>query len=247
MWFDNIPDARLFNRDDFERAFASDESPVKICKQFLLEGRSYLQEQFARDRRIDEVVYKHAWFIDQVLSAIWSHQIESTDLALVAVGGYGRGDLLPASDIDIMILTPPRLDREARTGVERFLAFLWDIGLHVGQSVRSIKECVREAKADITVVTNLIEARLICGNRKLFDEMELRTGPDRIWPTRKFFDAKIAEQAARHRRYANCEHNLEPNVKEGPGGLREIQMIGWVAKRHFGAASLDSRFTKINK
>ncbi len=238
MWFENIPDERLFNQAQFQMAAADGIPPLKFSKQLLQDARSYLHDLFMQGRRIDEVLYKHTWFIDQVLTAIWRCIITEPGVTLVAVGGYGRGDLLPGSDVDLMILTPPRINAALRAQIERYLTYLWDMGLQVGHSVRTVSQCVTEAKADVTVATNLIEARYVCGESHLFDDMVRATGADQIWPTHKYFKAKFSEQSARHQRYEHSEHSLEPNVKEGPGGLRDIQMIGWVAKRHFGAQRL---------
>jgi [protein-PII] uridylyltransferase len=115
---------------------------------------------------------------------------------------------------------------------------LWDIGLEVGSSVRNLAQCREEAGRDVTVITNLMESRLLCGSRGLFQAMQEAISPARMWPSEPFFEAKFAEQEQRHRRYHDTAYNLEPNIKDGPGGLRDIQMIGWVAKRHFGANDL---------
>src|SRR5690606_608170 len=123
--------------------------------------------------------------------------------------------------------------------LEKFLTFMWDMGLEVGHSVRTIDDCQRESAADVSVATALIEARLLSGPKNLFDAMRKALAPERVWPIRAFFEAKVAEQTARHHRYHDTAYNLEPNVKSSPGGLRDIQTIGWVAKRHFGAESLD--------
>jgi len=107
--------------------------------------------------------------------------------------------------------------------VESFWTLLWDLRLDVGHSVRTVAQCVEEAARDITVATNLMEARLLAGEAALYRSMRAATGPDRIWPSDAFFAAKRAEQAARHRRFHDTAYNLEPNIKEGPGGLRDIQ------------------------
>ena len=137
-----------------------------------------------------------------------------------------------------MILVYPRAKKNVKDSIQRFLVFLWDIGLEVGQSVRTIRDCINESRQDITVVTNLMESRLLTGNKALYREMRERTGPDKVWPMKKFFAAKLEEQVQRHKKYDDSEHKLEPNIKEGPGGLRDIQMIGWVAKRYFGTNTL---------
>ncbi|UCH54271.1 MAG: [protein-PII] uridylyltransferase, partial [Pseudomonadota bacterium] len=125
-----------------------------------------------------------------------------------------------------------------RAFVESLLRFLWDMGLEVGHAVRTVKECVREAKADITVVTNLMEARLLIGDHALFEKLVKQTDEHHIWASSKFFEAKLQEQTERHRRFEDAAYNLEPNVKDGPGGLRDIQTIAWVAQRHFDTRAL---------
>ncbi|MGH8203647.1 MAG: [protein-PII] uridylyltransferase, partial [Steroidobacteraceae bacterium] len=156
----------------------------------------------------------------------------------VAVGGYGRGELLPCSDIDVMVLLPQRADPAWNAALEGFLTFLWDIGLETGHSVRTIDDCQHEALADLGVATTLFEARLLAGPATLFDAMRRALAPDRLWTSRDFFEAKLSEQAERHHRFHDTAYNLEPNVKQGPGGLRDIQTIAWIAKRRFGVESL---------
>ena len=224
----------LLDRSQLRRAGPD----VARFRQLLSSGDEYLREQFEAGVSARALSDARAWLIDQLLSAAWGDFIGSDAMALVAVGGYGRGNLQPASDIDLLLLIRPRRQPQHRSDIEAFLAFLWDLGLEIGQSVRTVKECVQEAKADITVATNIMESRLIAGEPTLRQDMMKKTGPKKIWPSRKFFEAKQAEQTARHHKYHDSENNLEPNVKEGPGGLRDIQMIGWVAKRHFGATRL---------
>ena len=154
------------------------------------------------------------------------------------MGGYGRGELHPGSDIDLLILLRAEHTDALAETIEAFLRFLWDIGLEVGHSVRSLQACSHEAERDITVATNLMEARLLVGPAPLFRAMQASVGRNHIWPSRKFFEAKWQEQIARHHKYYDTGYNLEPNVKASPGGLRDIHMIGWVAKRHFGTGTL---------
>ena len=182
-----------------------------------------------------------ARLVDSLLKTAWALHVGEhvREVALIAVGGYGRGELNLCSDIDIMILLPKSEATPWQSNLERFLTFMWDIGLEVGHSVRTIDDCQRESAADVSVATTMIEARLLMGPETLFEAMRRALGPERVWPTRDFFEAKVAEQTARHHRYHDTAYNLEPNVKSSPGGLRDIQTIGWVAKRYFGADSLD--------
>ena len=215
-------------------------SPI-VFRQVLDRGTELLQERFAGDEAIEDLVRDRARLVDITLRAAWvCHAGKfADDLALVAVGGYGRGELHPSSDIDIMVLLPKSDSSDWQPDIEKFLTFLWDIGLEVGHSVRSIDDCQRESLADISVATTLFEARLLAGPESLFAGMRRALAPDRLWSSQDFFEAKVKEQTERHHRYFDTAYNLEPNVKSSPGGLRDIQTIGWVAKRHFGTDTLD--------
>lgn len=223
-----------------DAALAGGAALLPPLRAALREGTRALREHFKRQVPADRLVYSRAWLIDQLLARAWHRtlQADAERLALVAVGGYGRGELLPHSDIDLLILLPDRENAELTGRLETFLTLLWDLGLEVGHSVRTLDDCVREGERDITVATNLVEARLLAGAAPLFEAMREATGPDRIWTGAGFFEAKLKEQIARHHKFHDTAYNLEPNIKESPGGLRDIQMIGWVAKRHFGADSL---------
>jgi [protein-PII] uridylyltransferase len=215
-------------------------SPIAF-RQVLDQGSELLKDRFAADEPIEDLVRDRARLVDVALRAAWvSHAGKfAGDLALVAVGGYGRGELHPSSDIDIMVLLPKSDSADWQPDIERFLTFLWDIGLEVGHSVRSIDDCQSESLADISVATTLFEARLLSGPEPLFAGMRRALAPDRLWSSQDFFEAKVKEQTERHHRYFDTAYNLEPNVKSSPGGMRDIQTIGWVAKRHFGADTLD--------
>ncbi|MGD8976198.1 MAG: [protein-PII] uridylyltransferase [Gammaproteobacteria bacterium] len=214
-------------------------SKLKQFRDALARGDAMLRERFDQDEPVDVLVRDRARLVDGVLGQAWSQHAGplADELALVAVGGYGRGELHPCSDIDIMILLPRTDDAAWRETLETFLTFLWDIGLEVGHSVRTVEDCVDQAGADITVATTLMESRLLDGPRPLFEQMCEAVGPDHLWPTPAFFEAKLTEQTERHHRYHDTAYNLEPNVKGSPGGLRDIQMVGWVAKRHFNASN----------
>jgi [protein-PII] uridylyltransferase len=173
------------------------------------------------------------------LCALWDHRDwQDAELALVAVGGYGRGELHPHSDVDLLLLLGDNCE-QCREELEGFLTLLWDIGLDIGHSVRSITECAKHAEADITVLTNLMEARVLRGPTRLMDQVRELTAPDRMWSSPAFFRAKLDEQRVRHEKFADTEYNLEPNVKSSPGGLRDLQVIGWIAERHFGVEALE--------
>jgi len=213
---------------------------ISAYKARLKSGCDDLYHQFDLGIPIAVLVEQRSQLIDAVLRDAWDHHLgpHQESAALVAVGGYGRQELQPASDVDILILVAPDSDAQLAQPLEHLITFFWDIGLEVGHSVRTVAECVHEATSDVTVITNLLEARLLSGNESLFQEMRIATGPDRIWSSEHFFAAKTAEQQARWQKYGETAYNLEPNIKENPGGLRDIQMIGWVAKRHFDAETL---------
>ncbi len=180
---------------------------------------------------------------DELLISLWNACDLNTDAALLAVGGFGRGALFPYSDIDILILLPADnqfVEAVLTSKIEKFVAQCWDTGLEIGSSVRTVAECISEAEQDITVRTSLLESRLICGKKTLFKEFEA-TYAKTVDP-KSFFQAKLAEQIQRHYKYQGTPYSLEPNCKESPGGLRDLQVISWVSK----AAHLGSTFKDLN-
>ena len=220
---------------------AAAEASTADCAAVLRDAQADLRARFLADEPVETLVHARAKLIDVVLREIWPRKMpdQVRDWSLVAVGGYGRGELHPASDVDLLILVAAPLDEAGRGAVEKLVTFLWDIGLEVGHSVRTIAECREEAAANVEVMTTLVEARLLAGNAVLFAELRAALAPSEVWPVKEFFEAKVREQNDRHAKANDTAYNLEPNVKTGPGGLRDIQTIAWVAKRHFGAETLD--------
>ena len=216
------------------------QSPASRIREAVAETQARLDERFRQGEPVTTLVAARAHFVDDVLGLAWRRfgLDDHTRRALVAVGGYGRGELHPGSDIDLLILTRRAMRGDVGERVRDFLAFLWDVGLAVGNSVRTVRECTAEARRDVTVATNLMDGRLVCGSEDLVTRMRECTGPGHIWSSRRFFEAKLLEQRRRHHKFDDTGHNLEPNVKDGPGGLRDIQTIAWVASRHFGAETL---------
>ena len=223
-----------------DEAVARGEAELEPFRNALKSIQNAIDGRFHTGVDIDALVHARAAVIDHILQAAWRLHLppDTPDIALIAVGGYGRGELQPYSDIDIMVLLRDNTLIIDLSPLERLVRFCWDIGLELGHSVRSLDQCQQEAAKDITIATNMMEARLITGPEDLFEAMRELTSPEHIWPSDDFFRAKWQEQIQRHHKYDDATSNLEPNVKEGPGGLRDIQTIGWVAKRHFNAQTL---------
>lgn len=227
----------FFNQRQF-RENLEKKSKIAVFKDAIAGVNTQFDRRFEEGEDIRFLVNERATFIDLILHYAWHLYSWQADVALIAVGGYGRGELHPQSDIDILILLDNDADSKYQENIQSFITLLWDIGLDVGSSVRTIDECVRIATDDVTVATNLVEIRRIAGNDGLRDQLQVSTGPDNIWPIHEFFRAKFQEQNQRHKKHNFTEHNLEPNVKNSPGGLRDIQTINWVAKRYYGVQTL---------
>lgn len=224
---------------ELDRRLSNSEEPLKPFREALKAGIARLGEQFDQGLPVTTLVAAHGGLADGLLKRAWHMKVPAAiPCALVAVGGYGRGELHPGSDIDLMILLGEEEPRELLAAIEQFIMFLWDIGMDVGHSVRTLDDCAREAEQDVTVITNLLESRLLAGPHDLFQRMQESIAADRIWPSDAFFAAKCEEQRERWKKYGDAVYNLEPNIKENPGGLRDIQMIGWVCQRHFGTRTL---------
>jgi [protein-PII] uridylyltransferase len=198
------------------------------------------QREIFQDEDVTTLVNARAEFVDHILIKLWcQHELDEYQISLLAVGGYGRGELHPYSDVDILLLTQESIDKTLEEKISAFITQLWDVKLDIGQSVRSVKECLKQAVNDVTVATNLMEMRQICGNQALTDQLQPLLNEDVFWTSKKFFIAKRDEQYNRHQQYYGASYTLEPNLKANPGGLRDIQTVGWVAKRHFLADSLE--------
>ena len=207
--------------------------PIEVFRNALTAAQDHFNNRFHEGEEVHHLVNEQSQFADVILRHAWQRFEWDADISLIAVGGYGRGELHPHSDIDLLILMRRNKPEKYRTSIEQFLTFLWDIQLKIGHSTRCLSQCVDEARGDITVATNLMETRLLCGDGKLLDKLLIKTGPRKIWSSAAFYSGKINEQEERYRKHADTEYNLEPNIKEAPGGLRDIQVINWTAKRHF--------------
>ncbi len=227
----------LYDALSFNTSLQNTATPsITLFRSTILSASAKLAEAFTQGVEASVLVRLRSNFIDTLLHQAWDKYIAtpSSPMSLIAVGGYGRGELHPYSDIDILILSKNKLSSEEEETLSQYITFLWDIGLDIGQSVRTLDECKKSALGDITVITNLIESRLITGSRELFRTMIKLTSKDNIWTSKRFFLKKLEEQQKRHARFHDTAYNLEPNIKENPGGLRDIQMIRWVTRRHFG-------------
>jgi [protein-PII] uridylyltransferase len=229
--------AALFSALDFSRKLAEGVPPIPLFKSAINTARELLNQRFINGAKAEVLISDYSWFIDQILTQAWSRYPwnHASDISLVAVGGYGRGELHPYSDIDIQILLQHTSTlQQYKEHIESFLTFLWDINLEVGQSVRTVNDNIDEAAKDITIATALLEARTVHGNPLLLELVMTRLSQKRIWRHKSFFAAKKAEQIERHRKHEDVEYSLEPNLKASPGGLRDIQTISWIARHYFG-------------
>jgi [protein-PII] uridylyltransferase len=201
---------------------------VGAWRSALVEGRAAVRGAFEGKPDSAKAVESQRLLVDGVLKDIWRETRQSEHLALVAVGGFGRGFLYPYSDVDVLLLLPEKIGDDDRTRLEELVGVLWDIGLEIGHSVRTIAECVQEASRDVTVQTTLLESRLVAGNRKLYSSFvkTIEGGLD----VPSFVEAKLLEQQQRHTRFNDTAYNLEPNIKESPGGLRDLQNILWISR-----------------
>ena len=216
-------------------------SNVNDWRQTLARGRAALKAAFGEKSDATKALQRQCALVDEALRAIWSETGQADELALIAVGGYGRGLLYPYSDVDVLILLPDEIGDSARAGVEALVGVLWDIGLEIGHSVRTIGECQDEARRDVTVQTTLLESRLVAGNRKQYARFASAIIKD--LDVAYFVEAKLLEQQQRHTRFNDTAYNLEPNIKESPGGLRDLQNILWISK----AAGLGHRWQDLTR
>jgi [protein-PII] uridylyltransferase len=191
-------------------------------------GRQALRESYLRRPNPRALLTQHSQLIDRTVRKVWNEIAAVRDAALVATGGYGRGELYPSSDIDLLVLLAKDPSEAERETLERLIGRFWDIGLEIGHSVRTVEGCIEAAASDITVRTTLLEARFLAGSRSLYRELTRRVQSS--VDAAAFFKAKKLEQEQRHAKHQDSPYSLEPNLKEAPGGLRDLHVIQWIAR-----------------
>lgn len=203
-----------------------DQSAIKEWRTYHKSGLEKLKAEFLRSPNTAKLFKLHVKLIDGMLACLWQQAQIDQHACLIAVGGYGRGELHPQSDIDLLILTAP--GENSQNAIEHLIGSFWDIGLNIGHSVRTLDECASEAAKDITVLTNLMECRLLAGDQQMFaaflEKVQSATNvPD-------FFLGKLQEQDNRYAKFNDTAYKLEPNIKESPGGLRDLHMVMWLTR-----------------
>lgn len=211
----------------------------RTIRATLEDNQRALAEAFDRAEDIDELLARRTRAVDAAVVEAWRQAFgDSHELALIATGGYGRGELFPRSDVDLLIVADEAVQDAHRATIEAYFAGLWDLGIAPGHAVRSIGQCIEAARADVTVATALLEARPLTGDPAAYSELRTAMQTPGLWPPAEFFLAKRAEWNTRHARYHDTAYNLEPNLKEGPGGLRDLHTLAWMAQRLYGVTRL---------
>jgi len=208
-------------------------------KQLLGDVARQVADAFRDGVAVDALVRARAAAVERVVAHVWLACVgESAELALFAVGGFGRGELFPYSDVDLLVLSAEPAEPRAQRALESFFTCLWDIGLKPGHAARTLAECRALAAEDATIYTSLLDGRRIAGSAALAPMFDLLGDDATLWPPARFLAAKRADRAQRHARFDDTAYNLEPNIKDGPGGLRAVHLLHWLGQRLFGASQL---------
>ncbi len=229
-------------RDTLLARLADAPAPLPVVRSFLKETQQAADDYFRATLDALPPVHFRSAQIDALLAALWhKHKLDTDDLALIAVGGYGRAELHRHSDIDVLLLCRDEAAIEKHSAdLQGFITTLWDTRLDIGHSVRTLDDCRNEAIKDLTIITNMLESRPLAGDNRLFDALQDIVQEPDMWPANQFFKEKWKELDNRHAKHNDPEYNLEPNVKNSPGTLRDIQTVSWVTSRFFGDGSLES-------
>ena len=226
-----------------EQPFASalDYTQLKSGREYLAALEERLVELFKQGYAIARLLQYRTYYMDCMLQHLYEHfgLAQERDLALIAVGGYGRGELFLKSDIDLLLASQAPLTPQVQEQVSSFISYLWDLKLDVGSSVRTIAETLENVNADLTICTNLLETRFLCGNQALYEHLLKTISHESTWNTKRFFHAKVAEELERHHAYKDTSYALEPDIKQNPGGIRDIHVMQWIANFHFQAKTTE--------
>lgn len=212
------------------------QKEILSLKKELALNELNLIKLFLKKRDSQSYLAAHSLLVDQILNKLWQSLEFEDEASLVACGGYGRQELFPFSDVDLLLLIPKKVNHSLNQKIEQFITLAWDIGLRISHSVRNLDDTKREIKNDITVHTNLLESRYLDGDKTLYKHLKVIIH-DSINPT-QFYEAKLKEQDHRHLKYNQSAYQLEPNIKESPGGLRDLQMIQWIGKSSISKFSI---------
>ncbi len=207
------------------------------AREMLAEHLRQLRERFEKNEAIEKLIAARCAMVDTIVQSAWQRCFSVSEISLLATGGYGRTEMYPHSDIDLLIVATKRQQKQFSAALSSFYAMLWDCGLASSHAVRSIDECQLAAKDDITVLTALMELRLLAGPNVIPD-LNKALSTKNLWSAKGYFAAKREEQRTRHARFNDTADNLEPNLKEGPGSLRDFHTLSWMAKRLYAANSL---------
>lgn len=222
------------------------EQPFKSDLDFtdVKQGREYLNaldEQlvsfFKQGFAVASLLEYRTFYIDQMLMQLFKHfkLHKADDVTLIAVGGYGRAELFLRSDIDLLVASVEQPTEEIQENISSFISHLWDLKLDIGSSVRTIAQTLQNVNADLTICTNMLETRFLCGNIHVYNDLLTTIKNDSTWNTKRFFHAKVAEELDRHHAYKDTSYALEPDIKHNPGGIRDIHVMQWIANFHFQA------------
>ena len=220
------------------------DQALAILRRTIAEGRARAEAMLREDGGGTACAERLSHLMDEVIRALYDfatvHVYRSKNpsaaerMAVVAVGGYGRGTLAPGSDIDLLFVLPYKQTPWGEQVVEYILYVLWDLGLKVGHATRTVEECVRLSRADITIRTSILEARFLWGEEKLFDDLVARFDREVVKSTGpEYVQAKLAERDERHRKAGESRYLVEPNVKDGKGGLRDLHTLFWIGKYYY--------------
>ena len=223
-------------KDNLLRNFSFQHNKRNVINDFIY-------NEFKNNKNIKSLVKNKSNIIDKLIKKAWkNNNLNGENICLVAVGGYGRAELFPFSDIDILILVKDYEDTNTLKNIEKFIADIWHFKTLVGHAVRTIQECSRAMNSDITIYTGLLESRCVCGSRKMYKELSRIIYKDSSWSNENFLKAKKVEQEQRYWKYSNTGYLLEPDIKEGPGGFRDFQTLMWITKKYFKTNSLNDLY-----